>query len=290
MLPWDVASEIIPGLYLSSIGPLSNPTLLRKLNIRAILSVISTRPDYSQLDPTIVTYCIEVDDLIGVDLLTSFPTTNRLIADWRSEERNVLVHCQIGASRSATIVAAYLMETLNFGATEALDLLYRQRPVSNPNPGFLEQLQLFEQLNYRLDQADPWYCRYLWRVILSEVLSNHALPPERMEQLKKHQASTSTNSPANSLVKCKHCRRILFTSAQILHQDRGSLYPYLVDWMAKYCDSTEGKINCPGCERKLGKYKFWAVPVASFDINSGAKFKVPLVFNVTKSTVDLSTK
>jgi dual specificity phosphatase 12 len=41
----------------------------------------------------------------------------------------VLVHCQAGMSRSATIVAAYLMKVLGVGVDEALDMIRNVRPV-----------------------------------------------------------------------------------------------------------------------------------------------------------------
>lgn len=41
----------------------------------------------------------------------------------------VLVHCQAGMSRSATIVAAYLMKVLGVEVDEALDMIRNVRPV-----------------------------------------------------------------------------------------------------------------------------------------------------------------
>jgi dual specificity phosphatase 12 len=41
----------------------------------------------------------------------------------------VLVHCQAGMSRSATITAAYLMKVLGVGVDEALDMIRNVRPV-----------------------------------------------------------------------------------------------------------------------------------------------------------------
>lgn len=41
----------------------------------------------------------------------------------------MLVHCQAGMSRSATAVAAYLMQTLELDPMEAVEMIKEKRPV-----------------------------------------------------------------------------------------------------------------------------------------------------------------
>ena len=41
----------------------------------------------------------------------------------------VLVHCQAGMSRSATVTAAYLMRVLDIDPVEAVQLIFEKRPV-----------------------------------------------------------------------------------------------------------------------------------------------------------------
>lgn len=50
-----------------------------------------------------------------------------------------------GRSRSATIVAAYLMMKQGMSSSEALELIRQARPI-RPNPGFLQQLADHENL------------------------------------------------------------------------------------------------------------------------------------------------
>ena len=59
--------------------------------------------------------------------------------------KSVLVHCHRGVSRSATVVIAYMMKCKNVGMIEAFNLVKLQRPVIDPNFGFLIQLQSFEE-------------------------------------------------------------------------------------------------------------------------------------------------
>ena len=57
-----------------------------------------------------------------------------------SEEKNVLVHCRKGRSRSATVVISYLMSRHGFGRSEALNWVKDRRPSVSPNAGFMQQL------------------------------------------------------------------------------------------------------------------------------------------------------
>ena len=57
----------------------------------------------------------------------------------------VLVHCAAGRSRSATVVAAHLMQDEHLSAEEAIDDI-RQKWWIWPNVGFRQQLELFHKL------------------------------------------------------------------------------------------------------------------------------------------------
>ncbi|KAJ1568537.1 hypothetical protein HK405_000806 [Cladochytrium tenue] len=56
----------------------------------------------------------------------------------------VLVHCQMGSSRSGAVAAALLMWLLRLPASAAVDTVRAARPCVNPNDGFLCQLANFE--------------------------------------------------------------------------------------------------------------------------------------------------
>ncbi len=58
----------------------------------------------------------------------------------------VLIHCAAGISRSATLMAAYLMWKNRWTAKEALDHIRARRDQIRPNDCFLEQLRIFEEV------------------------------------------------------------------------------------------------------------------------------------------------
>jgi len=52
----------------------------------------------------------------------------------------VYVHCAAGASRSGMVVVAYLMHKNGWTRDEALQFVRSKRPVTRPNPAFMERL------------------------------------------------------------------------------------------------------------------------------------------------------
>ena len=57
------------------------------------------------------------------------------------ENRNILVHCAAGVSRSASFTIAYLMRKKGMGFEEAHKLVKEKRKIIRPNSYFVEQLR-----------------------------------------------------------------------------------------------------------------------------------------------------
>ena len=56
---------------------------------------------------------------------------------------NILIHCQGGVSRSATIVIGYIIHSKKISAEEALKYVESKRPCVWPNAGFWKELLSF---------------------------------------------------------------------------------------------------------------------------------------------------
>ena len=63
-----------------------------------------------------------------------------VISELRSQGRRVLVHCDMGESRSAMVVVAYLMRSHNLTPAQALDRVVARNPHADPNHRFLAGL------------------------------------------------------------------------------------------------------------------------------------------------------
>lgn len=69
------------------------------------------------------------------------------------EDGNILVHCNLGISRSVALVTSYLMKFQRYSLDDALMLVREARPQGRPNDGFMEQLQ---KLDAHLRETDAY--------------------------------------------------------------------------------------------------------------------------------------
>ena len=65
----------------------------------------------------------------------------KTICAWLSNGGNAYLHCAAGVSRASYIDIAVHCTALAIPAIEALTRIRAARPVANPNPGFLAQLE-----------------------------------------------------------------------------------------------------------------------------------------------------
>ena len=59
----------------------------------------------------------------------------------KNQKNNILVHCAAGMSRSASLVALYLMKVKGWDYDTCYQFMKERRPVVDPNYGFVEQLR-----------------------------------------------------------------------------------------------------------------------------------------------------
>lgn len=197
----------------------------------------------------------------------------------------------MGKSRSATVVAAYLMQTHNITPSQALSQIRQARSICEPNEGFMNQLDLYHQMQmpHRVDES-PIYQRWLFqREVEMSRACGQAPDADKIRFEDEHDRD---DKPAEMQLRCHKCRyvwlymilpryrltslsrRTLATSKYLvrhstkeLKKDHTEETPsasvqcahYFLDplaWMRPELEQgkLEGRLECPKCHANVGKY------------------------------------
>ena len=136
-----IMSQIKDYLYLGSLNDSNNEDFLKNNNIKTIINVTYNH-DNIKYD-NIRYYKIDTLDSIEQPILYVIDKVNYLIKN-NKNNGNILVHCYVGKSRSATCIIGYLIENYNMNLNESFKYVKDKRPIINPNNGFMNQLLIYE--------------------------------------------------------------------------------------------------------------------------------------------------
>ncbi|KAK2466099.1 hypothetical protein APHAL10511_001741 [Amanita phalloides] len=138
-MAWRNIDAIIPDkLYLGNINASRSTRSVTEHHITHILSVCEDQIPAEDPQSGFSHMRIAVEDVDYADLLIHLPSACQFIDQAIKSGGVVLVHCYQGLSRSAAVVAAYLMWSQGLGATQAIDLVRAARDQIWINAGFQE--------------------------------------------------------------------------------------------------------------------------------------------------------
>ena len=138
-------SIILPNLYISSMNHASDIKMFETFGITAIINLAPQLcQNYFEHLPEFAYFTIYEEDRRDTDLSQYFDIAYRFIERY-SKTTGVLVHCAAGISRSSTIVISYVMKKLKIGFHEAFEFVQERHPNTDPNIGFIQQLQEYEK-------------------------------------------------------------------------------------------------------------------------------------------------
>jgi dual specificity phosphatase 12 len=152
--------EIEPGIFLGNLHNSSDRSLLEENHIKGMVSLGNGRWDFW---PTLTrdyvpenchkfVPCLDSstqDLLIHMEDICDFIDHVFLSHLKESSPGAILVHCDQGVSRSATVVIAYLMRKRGQKFEEILVMVKENRNIK-PSVTFTEQLQIWEQVGYKI--------------------------------------------------------------------------------------------------------------------------------------------
>ena len=131
---------IVDRVYLGNACNARNYYALKKSNIGLIVNCTKEIPDNFTKEFEYIN--IPINDILMENVSNHL---EKCIDDihyylCNNSEKSILVHCFMGASRSATFVIAYLMKYKNMSLNNAIEYVITKRPIVNLNISFYNQL------------------------------------------------------------------------------------------------------------------------------------------------------
>ncbi|KAI8833540.1 Mkp-4, partial [Chytridium lagenaria] len=136
----DGPATILPNLLLGSEQNASDVSILSRYNVKCVLNVAK-----EVTNPLLEAKALPWSHAES-DLLTQFTRAFTYIDAAVSQNLPVLVACQQGVSRSASLVIAYVMATKRMTLEESYEYVKKCSPNVCPNVGFMAQLVEFEMM------------------------------------------------------------------------------------------------------------------------------------------------
>lgn len=131
------------AIFLGSEWNSSNLKELKQLGITSILNITLESPNYFPKEFDY--YNIRIKDADDVPIHKYFYQCFQFIdSAMEKPGKCILLHCQMGISRSASLVIAYLMKARSWSLQKAFKFVKDLRPVVKPNRGFMKQLMDFD--------------------------------------------------------------------------------------------------------------------------------------------------
>ncbi|XP_047321676.1 dual specificity protein phosphatase 12-like isoform X2 [Impatiens glandulifera] len=275
--------------------------------------------EYAGKDLKIVRMAVPLRDTENENLLDYLNVCLDFI-DKSRKEGSVLVHCFAGVSRSAAIMTAYLMRTEQLSQEDALESLRQSCEFVCPNDGFLDQLKMFEEMNFKVDHSSLIYKRFRLKVLgdsynRGEIIDSSKFGADPGISLAKTNVSASSEIESSStsvvdknLYRCKKCRRLVALQENVVGHVPGegqnsfgwrkkrhanplskpeefecsSVFVEPLRWMKLVEEGAlEGKLFCNHCEARLGCFN-WS------GIQCSCGSWITPAFQLHKSKVDIS--
>ncbi|XP_019187253.1 PREDICTED: dual specificity protein phosphatase 12-like [Ipomoea nil] len=273
--------------------------------------------EYAGKDLKFVRMAVPLRDMENENLLDSLDVCLDFIEESR-KKGSVLVHCFAGVSRSASIVAAYLMRSEQFSYEDAIQSLCQSCESVSPNDGFVDQLKMFEEMGFKVNRASPTYKRFHLKLLgecynrgetieASKFAADPALLTKKLSLVTDE--PLSREACPTQAYRCKKCRRVVAVQDNVIDHVPGegetafgwskrrsgrpfekadddecsSIFIEPLQWMKSVGEGAlEGKLCCIHCEARLGYFN-WS------GIQCSCGSWITPAFQLHKSRVDVST-
>ncbi|KAI1897719.1 hypothetical protein AGOR_G00086170 [Albula goreensis] len=138
-------TPILPFLFLGNEQDAQDLDQMQRMNIGYVLNVTTHLPLFHYERGLLSYKRLPATDSNKQNLRQYFEEAFEFIEEAQQAGQGLLIHCQAGVSRSATIVIAYLMKHSWMTMTDAYKFVKARRPIISPNLNFMGQLLEFEE-------------------------------------------------------------------------------------------------------------------------------------------------
>ncbi len=132
-------THIIDNIYIGSAHNAANKKLLKSLNIKYIINVTAEIKNYYPDTLIYANYSLYDDNKQSIDkyLEDSYLKIKQF---QKNNDGNILIHCFMGASRSATILAYYLIREKGYTPIDSYNYIKSKRSLINPTHKLFKDL------------------------------------------------------------------------------------------------------------------------------------------------------
>ncbi|XP_069593307.1 dual specificity protein phosphatase 12 isoform X2 [Ranitomeya imitator] len=266
---------VLPGLYIGSVSAATDVPSLQGAGISHILTVDSTEQCDQQ--GSFQKKFIHLLDDSSADLLSHLPECLEFLKDALKYPGScALVHCHAGVSRSAAVIAAYMMNTTRCTFDEAYQTLQEKKSDIKIHDEFVNQLAIFEDMGCEVDISSASYKQYRLQKLTQKYPELQKVPHEVFAS-----DPASLGQSKEIQFRCRKCRRSLFRAGSILNHALGdgatafahkrlaplkvsdptkctSFFVEPVQWMGDaLLGVLDGQLLCPKCNAKLGSFNWY---------------------------------
>ena len=134
----DPMNYMIDNIYLGDAEAASDEDYLKSYNITTVINcaddIHSSYKDLKFLE-------LKIYDIEGQSLFPKFEIAYEFIKI--NNKGNILIHCFLGMSRSASLVAFYMMKEKGWDYDTCYKYMKERRPIAEPISGFAQQLRQY---------------------------------------------------------------------------------------------------------------------------------------------------
>lgn len=138
-------SHIIDNIYLGNFESSINSDTIRKYKIGAIVRILDPEMissiKYEDAEPDIKYHYIDIYDHPGQNISKFFSHFLKFLKS--NKEKNILIHCLMGMSRSPSFVILYLHKHYKMTIIDAIKYVKKARPIIKPLKEFIYQIADF---------------------------------------------------------------------------------------------------------------------------------------------------